>query len=105
MKYFIEAAAAPRYLTRVFKQLPSASVGPRTGIPKVIDLAARVRGEPQNVGESLNIVRYAHNPIITPGGLEWRKTATFNPGVLIDGARFYMYERAAGSLRPFRTCI
>jgi beta-1,2-mannobiose phosphorylase / 1,2-beta-oligomannan phosphorylase len=51
------------------------------------------------------IKRCSKNPIIVPGGKEWRKIVTFNPGAIYDDGKFYLYERAAGSLRPFRTCI
>lgn len=46
--------------------------------------------------------RHPSNPIIVPGLYDWRLAVTFNPGVLLDDdGRFYLYERAAGSLRPF----
>ncbi|TVY03301.1 glycoside hydrolase family 130 protein [Cohnella terricola] len=51
------------------------------------------------------IKRNEHNPIVMPGGYEWRKAAVFNPGVIRVDGKFYMYERAAGSLRPFQTSI
>ncbi|MDX2187135.1 MAG: hypothetical protein SFV32_09395 [Opitutaceae bacterium] len=46
--------------------------------------------------------REPKNPIVVPGGPEWRRAVTFNPGV-VQGAdgRFYLFERAAGNLRPF----
>ena len=46
--------------------------------------------------------RHPKNPIVTPGGLPWRRAATFNPAV-IEGkdGRIYLVERAAGGLRPF----
>ena len=53
----------------------------------------------------LNVARCPANPIVRPGGPDWRKVATFNPGVIQAGAKFYMYERVAGSLRPFQTSI
>lgn len=53
----------------------------------------------------MKIKRYENNPIVTPGHYSWRGVATFNPGVIYDNGRFYLYERAAGSLRPFQTCI
>jgi len=40
-----------------------------------------------------------------PNGLSWRKVSTFNPGVIFDNGKYYLYERAAGSLRPFQTSI
>ena len=46
--------------------------------------------------------RHPENPIIVPGLYDWRLAVTFNPGVLLDDdGRFYLYERAAGNLRPF----
>lgn len=46
--------------------------------------------------------RHPENPIIVPGLYPWRQATTFNPGVLLDDdGRFYLYERAAGQLRPF----
>lgn len=53
----------------------------------------------------MKIVRHPANPIVEPGKYEWRKVATFNPGVLLHDGYFYLYERAAGSLRPFKTSI
>ena len=50
--------------------------------------------------------RHPSNPIIVPGTYDWRLAVTFNPGVLLDDdGRFYLYERAAGNLRPFICCI
>ena len=46
--------------------------------------------------------RHPANPIIVPGRYEWRRAATFNPGAFLDDdGKFYLYERAAGGLRPF----
>lgn len=53
----------------------------------------------------IKIERCKENPIVTPGVYDWRKATAFNPGVLFDNNKFYMYERAAGSLRPFQTRI
>lgn len=53
----------------------------------------------------MTITRCSANPIVTPGGADWRKVASFNPGVIFDNGKFLMYERAAGSLKPFQTCI
>ena len=50
--------------------------------------------------------RHPENPIVTPGVYDWRRCVVFNPGVLLDDdGRFYMYERAAGQLRPFHCYI
>lgn len=53
----------------------------------------------------IKINRHPGNPIVTPGGSEWRRAAVFNPGVLYDDGKFYLYERSAGSLTPFQTSI
>ena len=53
----------------------------------------------------MKIKRCAQNPIIKPGAEDWRKAVTFNPGALYENGKFYLYERAAGSLSPFRTHI
>lgn len=45
--------------------------------------------------------RCAQNPIIVPGLYDWRLATVFNPGILYDEGKFYLYERAAGCLRPF----
>jgi beta-1,2-mannobiose phosphorylase / 1,2-beta-oligomannan phosphorylase len=46
--------------------------------------------------------RHPANPIIVPGGLPWRRAVTFNPGVcLTEDGRTLLWERTAGSLRPF----
>jgi predicted GH43/DUF377 family glycosyl hydrolase len=49
--------------------------------------------------------RHPDNPIITPGLYPWRRATVFNPGVLYDEGRFYLYERTAGQLRPFQCYI
>lgn len=53
----------------------------------------------------LRITRCPENPIVRPGLYPWRMAVTFNPAVLYDEGRFYMYERAAASLRPFHCSI
>ena len=53
----------------------------------------------------IKIKRCEQNPIVTPGTYNWRKAAVFNPGVIYENGKFYMYERAAGSLKPFQTSI
>ena len=49
--------------------------------------------------------RHPQNPIVVPGvhgGPRWRRCVTFNPAVIRAGdGKFYMLERAAGSLTPF----
>jgi predicted GH43/DUF377 family glycosyl hydrolase len=49
--------------------------------------------------------RCPENPIIMPGTYEWRMSNTFNPGVLYEDGKFYLYERTAGGLRPFHCYI
>ena len=53
----------------------------------------------------LTFERHPANPIVTPGLYDWRRAVVFNPGVIHDEGRFYMYERAAGGLRPFHCYI
>jgi len=53
----------------------------------------------------MSVKRCAKNPIVVPGTYDWRRVSTFNPGVIIKDGKFYLYERAAGSLKPFHTCI
>lgn len=45
--------------------------------------------------------RHPANPIVVPGGPDWRRAVTFNPGVIFARGRWWMFERAAGGLRPF----
>ena len=50
--------------------------------------------------------RHPANPIVRPGGYDWRLAVTFNPGVIRDDdGRFLLYERTAGQLRPFHCFI
>jgi predicted GH43/DUF377 family glycosyl hydrolase len=49
--------------------------------------------------------RHPENPIVRPGRHAWRRAAVFNPAVLYDEGRYYMYERTAGGLRPFHNYI
>ena len=49
---------------------------------------------------ALKITRCPENPIVWPGRYEWRMCNVYNPGALHDEGRFYLYERASGSLRP-----
>jgi predicted GH43/DUF377 family glycosyl hydrolase len=53
----------------------------------------------------ITFTRHPENPIVVPGRYDWRRAVTFNPGVLYDEGRFYLYERTAGSLRPFHCFI
>jgi predicted GH43/DUF377 family glycosyl hydrolase len=53
----------------------------------------------------INFTRHPENPIVIPGLYDWRMAVVFNPGVMYDEGRFYMYERAAGQLRPFHCYI
>jgi len=51
------------------------------------------------------IKRCEENPIVVPGIYDWRKATVFNPAVIIDQGKFYMIERAAGSLKPFHCSL
>jgi len=53
----------------------------------------------------MNIQRCEENPIVRPGLFAWRNVSVFNPGAIVEDGKFYLYERAAGSLRPFLTSI
>lgn len=53
----------------------------------------------------MRVVRNSENPIVVPGGAAYRRAAVFNPGVIRFRGRYLMYERAAASLKPFRTSI
>ena len=53
----------------------------------------------------MHFERHPANPIVVPGLYPWRMATVFNPGVIYDEGRFYLYERAAGSLRPFHCYI
>ena len=54
---------------------------------------------------TITFTRCPENPIIVPGLYNWRMSNTFNPGVLYEDGRFYLYERTAGGLRPFHCTI
>ena len=46
--------------------------------------------------------RHPANPVLRPGGPDWRLSNTFNPGAVVgDDGRTYLLERTAGGLRPF----
>ena len=53
----------------------------------------------------ITLERCIKNPIVVPGIHDYRRVSVFNPGVIFNNGEFLMYERAAGSLRPFRTSI
>ena len=53
----------------------------------------------------MTLKRCPLNPIVVPGVFDYRRVSVFNPGVIFDNGEFFMYERAAGSLRPFKTSI
>ncbi len=53
----------------------------------------------------ITLRRHPENPIIRPGGLPWRRAVTFNPAVWWEDGIYYLFERAAGSLRPFQCSI
>jgi predicted GH43/DUF377 family glycosyl hydrolase len=50
------------------------------------------------------MTRHPENPIVRPGGYEWRRACVYNPGVWQEpDGTVYMLERAAKSLRPHIT--
>ena len=50
--------------------------------------------------------RHPANPILRPGGPDWRLAVSFNPGAVVgDDGRTYLLERAGGGLRPFVNAI
>ena len=53
----------------------------------------------------MKLHRHPANPIVVPGVYNYRRVSVFNPGVIYDNGEFLMYERAAGSLSPFKTSI
>jgi predicted GH43/DUF377 family glycosyl hydrolase len=53
----------------------------------------------------MEVKRYAGNPIVTPGQWDWRRVAVFNPAVVLEGGRFYLFERACVSLRPLKCSV
>lgn len=53
----------------------------------------------------MKITRHPQNPIVVPGLFEWRKATVFNPAVIIENGKFYMIERAAGSLTPCKNYL
>lgn len=53
----------------------------------------------------IHFTRHPDNPIVTPGLYPWRLATTFNPGCIFHNDAFYLYERAAGQLRPFHCYI
>lgn len=53
----------------------------------------------------IKIKRHPKNPIVIPGDQDIRKVVTFNPAAIYDNGKFYLYDRAAETLSPFRTTI
>jgi predicted GH43/DUF377 family glycosyl hydrolase len=53
----------------------------------------------------LKFTRCPENPIVRPGLYDWRMATVFNPGVLYEDGKFFLYERTAGKLRPFHCYI
>ncbi|MBI9104862.1 MAG: glycosidase [Spirochaetales bacterium] len=53
----------------------------------------------------LKIDKCSENPVVQPGGLPWRMVATMNPAVIYENGTFTMFERAAGSLHPFKCSL
>ena len=54
---------------------------------------------------NLRITRCPQNPIVQPGLYPWRMSNVYNPGVIYDEGRFFMFERAASGLRPHHSAI
>jgi predicted GH43/DUF377 family glycosyl hydrolase len=53
---------------------------------------------------NMNIIkRHPSNPIIEAGKESFRSAAVFNPGVIFENNKYYLYERSAQSIAPF-TC-
>ncbi|WMT39750.1 hypothetical protein RE628_20490 [Paenibacillus sp. D2_2] len=50
----------------------------------------------------MRMVRHQANPIVVPGKYNWRRITVFNPAVIYDEGKFYMIERTAGNLYPFK---
>ena len=53
----------------------------------------------------LKITRCKENPIVVPGKYDWRRVTVFNPAVILENDKFYLYERTGGNLRPFKCFI
>ena len=53
----------------------------------------------------MHFTRHPLNPIITPGLYPWRLATVFNPAAILHDNRVHLFERAAGSLRPFICAI
>ena len=53
----------------------------------------------------VKFTRCPENPIVRPGLYDWRMATVFNPGVLYEDGKFFLYERTAGTLRPFHCYI
>ncbi len=54
---------------------------------------------------ALIITRCGENPVVWPGKWDWRMSHAYNPAALYEDGKFYLYERAAGSLRPHRCFV
>lgn len=52
-----------------------------------------------------SIERCKENPIVWPGKYPWRMCSVYNPAVIHDEGKFWMYDRASGSLRPHQCQI
>lgn len=51
------------------------------------------------------VKKYEHNPIIKAGKEPFRNKVVFNPGVIYENNKYYLYERSAESLTPFKCNI
>lgn len=53
----------------------------------------------------LQFNRAKENPIIKPGVFDWRRLTVFNPAAIMNNGKFYILERAAGSIQPHKCHI
>ena len=53
----------------------------------------------------MKLKRCKEIPIIEPGLYDWRKVTVFNPAVIYENDKFYLFERTGGKLRPFKCFI
>lgn len=51
------------------------------------------------------VKRYKNNPIIKAGEESFRKEVVFNPGLIYENDKYYLYERSAESIVPFKCNI
>jgi len=76
-----------------------AEQAPKRGIPA--DSSLRRQERPM----APQVRALPREPHRDPRALPWRMSNVFNPGALYDDGRVFLYERAAGGLRPFLCTI